>query len=172
MGVFLSLDCKAPRTAHCETSPLHLWRAISRCVHQRHRISSQGAGAAHVDFTSRPRFGSASASSHNNYCVRSLLALNGLLINSCLEDLIACRASLRQRPIALQAFKGVWRMQQRQSDGSSSAARLAYALYVRPQAWLPVRLIQSRIEGEVVANLRAVQQHAERLHRNSALQQR
>ncbi len=63
-------------------------------------------------------------------------------------------------------------MQQRQSGGSSPAARLAYALYVRPQAWLPVRLIQSRIEGEVIANLRAVQQHAERLHQGSVLRQR
>ena len=55
----------------------------------------------------------------------------------------------------VQAFKGVWRMQQRQVSGGEApaAARLAYALYVRPQAWLPVRLIQSRIESEVVANL-------------------
>jgi len=72
----------------------------------------------------------------------------------------------------VQAFKGVWRMQQRQVSGEApAAARLAYALYVRPQAWLPVRLIQSRIESEVAANLQAVQQYAERMHQDS-MQQR
>ena len=72
----------------------------------------------------------------------------------------------------VQAFKGVWRMQQRQVSGGEApaAARLAYALYVRPQAWLPVRLIQSRIESEVVANLQAVQQYAERMHQDSTQQ--
>lgn len=30
---------------------------------------------------------------------------------------------------------------------------LSYALFVKPQAWLPVALIQGRIENEVVRNL-------------------
>jgi len=38
---------------------------------------------------------------------------------------------------------------------------LSYSLYVQPQAWLPVRLIQSRIENEVVKNLGAVRDHAQ-----------
>ena len=40
--------------------------------------------------------------------------------------------------------------------------RLSYALFVRPQRWLPVQLVQNRIEGEIVANLRAVRAHAEK----------
>ena len=91
-----------------------------------------------------------------------------------MKELVAGEPALLQyqRALPSQAFKGVWRMQKRQSAGAGSVAQLAYALYVRPQGWLPVRLIQSRIEGEVIANLRAVQQHAERLHQSSVLQQR
>lgn len=37
-----------------------------------------------------------------------------------------------------QAFQGVWRMQRCGGDGCC----LSYALFVRPQVWLPVRLIQ------------------------------
>lgn len=39
---------------------------------------------------------------------------------------------------------------------------LSYSLHVQPQQWLPVRLIQSRIEGEVKANLLAVRDYSER----------
>jgi ribosome-associated toxin RatA of RatAB toxin-antitoxin module len=65
-----------------------------------------------------------------------------------------------------QAFRGVWRMQQQDPDSSAAAApprtRLSYALFVRPQKWMPIGLIQSRIEGEVIANLTAVRAHAEK----------
>jgi hypothetical protein len=47
---------------------------------------------------------------------------------------------------------------------------LSYALYVQPKAWLPVGLIQDRIEKEVVRNLGAVKRHAEQLHATSAAQ--
>ncbi|KAG2436319.1 hypothetical protein HXX76_006630 [Chlamydomonas incerta] len=56
-----------------------------------------------------------------------------------------------------QAFRGIWRMQQ---TGDSSTL-LSYALFVKPQAWLPVALIQGRIENEVVRNLEAVGKYAE-----------
>jgi len=42
----------------------------------------------------------------------------------------------------VQAFRGVWRIQE--GAGGDSTARLSYALFVRPQVWLPVRLIQAR----------------------------
>ena len=32
------------------------------------------------------------------------------------------------------------------------------------QIWLPVRLVQSRIESEIKANLAAVRRHAEGIH--------
>lgn len=57
------------------------------------------------------------------------------------------------------AFKGVWRIQQGLFGADS--AWLVYALYVRPQPWLPVGLIQDRISREVVSNLRALQRHTE-----------
>ncbi|KAG2493232.1 hypothetical protein HYH03_008648 [Edaphochlamys debaryana] len=56
-----------------------------------------------------------------------------------------------------QVFRGVWRMQQL----SERLTLLSYALYVKPQAWLPVALIQGRIENEVVRNLEAVSRYAE-----------
>lgn len=61
-----------------------------------------------------------------------------------------------------QAFRGVWRIQ----DSSASASappttRLSYALFVRPQRWMPISLIQSRIQGEVRNNLTAVQQYSQ-----------
>ncbi|KAK9822828.1 hypothetical protein WJX81_006251 [Elliptochloris bilobata] len=80
------------------------------------------------------------------------------------------RSPLRARPrdIAFclvegdfQAFRGVWRIQE--GAGGSSTARLSYALFVRPQIWLPVRLIQGRVEGEVRTNLAAVREHSERV---------
>lgn len=64
-----------------------------------------------------------------------------------------------------QSFRGVWRMQQQQTpeaEGGSARTRLSYALFVRPQKWMPIGLIQNRIEGEVIANLTAVRAHAER----------
>lgn len=63
-----------------------------------------------------------------------------------------------------EAFKGVWRMQSTAAGGTL----LCYALYVMPQRWLPVGLIQSRIEREVAANLDAVRRHAERLAARAA----
>ncbi len=45
---------------------------------------------------------------------------------------------------------------------SPTTTRLSYALHVQPQAWLPIRLVQGRIVGEVKVNLTAVRQHSER----------
>jgi hypothetical protein len=41
--------------------------------------------------------------------------------------------------------------------------QLNYAVFVKPMPWLPVGLIQNRIEKEIITNLRAVQKHAEGL---------
>lgn len=41
---------------------------------------------------------------------------------------------------------------------------LCYSLYVQPRPWLPVGLIQGRIEREIVRNLEALKRHAERVH--------
>lgn len=60
------------------------------------------------------------------------------------------------------AFKGVWRIQPGLLGPDSSW--LVYTLFVRPQPWLPVGLIQNRISREVVSNLRAVQGYTEQLH--------
>lgn len=62
----------------------------------------------------------------------------------------------------MQAFRGVWRIQQQSSTPSPPRTRLSYALFVRPQKWMPIGLIQNRIEGEVIANLTAVRAHAEK----------
>jgi hypothetical protein len=43
-----------------------------------------------------------------------------------------------------------------------------YSLYVQPQAWLPVGLIQKRIRREVVTNLQAVRAYSETLHLRQA----
>jgi hypothetical protein len=64
---------------------------------------------------------------------------------------------------ASQAFKGLWRMQQ--PNGRSDSTQLTYTLYVQPQKWLPVALIQNRIENEVKNNLSAVKKHAEKIVR-------
>lgn len=58
-----------------------------------------------------------------------------------------------------KAFRGVWRMQ----PLSDMQSVLCYSLYVMPQAWLPVGLIQGRIEKEVKQNLAAVRKYAESL---------
>lgn len=64
-----------------------------------------------------------------------------------------------------KVFKGVWRMQPgRAGDGTTT---LGYSLYVKPQEWLPVGLIQSRIENEVANNLDAVRKHAEIVSKRS-----
>ena len=63
--------------------------------------------------------------------------------------------------MCMQEFLGVWRMQQRIGQGASTY--LSYALFVKPQVWLPVRLIQGRIQGEISAILCAVRQHSEAL---------
>lgn len=61
-----------------------------------------------------------------------------------------------------QAFRGVWRIQDTTpSPSHSPTSRLSYALFVRPQRWMPIALIQSRIQGEVRSNLTAVQQYAQ-----------
>jgi ribosome-associated toxin RatA of RatAB toxin-antitoxin module len=66
-----------------------------------------------------------------------------------------------------QAFKGVWRIQPGRLGPASSW--LVYALYVKPQGWLPVGLIQDRISREVVTNLLAVARHAEAVHAQAGL---
>lgn len=61
-----------------------------------------------------------------------------------------------------QAFRGVWRIQDTTpSPSHAPTSRLSYALFVRPQRWMPIALIQSRIQGEVRSNLTAVQQYAQ-----------
>lgn len=52
-----------------------------------------------------------------------------------------------------------------------SATVLNYSLFVKPHPWLPVGLIQNRISNEVVNNLKAVRQHAERVHRQHLKEQ-
>ncbi len=68
------------------------------------------------------------------------------------------------------AFRGVWRMQPGlQGPGS---CWLVYALYVRPQAWLPLGMVQGRIGQQIVSNLQAVQRHSEQRHQRRLQQQR
>lgn len=43
-------------------------------------------------------------------------------------------------------------------------AHLSYSVFVRPQRWLPVQLVQPRIEQEIRANLLAVCRHAASCH--------
>jgi hypothetical protein len=50
-----------------------------------------------------------------------------------------------------------------QGSGAQEECLLSYSVFVMPQAWLPVRLIQGRIEGEVVKNLEAVRDYAEHI---------
>ena len=60
-----------------------------------------------------------------------------------------------------QQFQGVWRMQQ--GVAGKNTTRLSYAVTVSPMRWLPVRLVQGRIEGEITSNLQAVRAYAENL---------
>ena len=59
----------------------------------------------------------------------------------------------------LQVFQGVWRMQPEAAGGTGTW--LSYALHVKPPPWMPVRLIQGRIESEIAGNLQAVKAHSE-----------
>lgn len=58
-----------------------------------------------------------------------------------------------------QVFKGLWRMHR--NGEKSPCTSLSYHLFVRPQIWLPIGLIQGRIEKEIVANLGAVRSFVE-----------
>lgn len=49
-----------------------------------------------------------------------------------------------------------------------ASTRLSYSLHVQPQPWLPVRLIQNRITGEIRVNLNAVRLHSEQLYKQAA----
>lgn len=62
----------------------------------------------------------------------------------------------------LAGFDGVWRLS---VPGSDDVTRLSYVAEVSPQPWLPVGLIQGRIEWDCRHNLAAVRLHAERLWR-------
>jgi ribosome-associated toxin RatA of RatAB toxin-antitoxin module len=57
------------------------------------------------------------------------------------------------------AFRGVWRVDQ--GPAGPLSARLSYAVFVQPQAFLPVGLIQGRISRDVATNLKSVRAHAE-----------
>lgn len=59
-----------------------------------------------------------------------------------------------------QCFTGVWRIQD--GAGGAGTCRLSYSVVVSPMAWLPVALIQNRIERDIANNLRAVSNHAEK----------
>lgn len=50
---------------------------------------------------------------------------------------------------------------------SGAATLLQYTLYVKPREWLPVGLIQDRIEREVLRNLEAVRQYSQQLTTHS-----
>lgn len=61
-----------------------------------------------------------------------------------------------------QAFKGIWRMHRPLGpQAGQTSSWLSYSLFVQPHVWLPVGLIQDRIEREIVANLVAVRDHVE-----------
>ena len=57
-----------------------------------------------------------------------------------------------------------------QGTGGGDTTRLVYSLFVQPQAWLPVGLIQNRISREVVTNLQAVRDYAQALYRDGGAQ--
>lgn len=42
-----------------------------------------------------------------------------------------------------------------------NVTQLSYSVFIRPQLWLPVGLIQGRISTEAKNNLKAVKHHAE-----------
>lgn len=58
-----------------------------------------------------------------------------------------------------ELFQGMWRTQAQTRP--AGGCRLSYSLLVRPHPWLPVGLIQPRVEREVVANLGAVARYCE-----------
>jgi hypothetical protein len=61
--------------------------------------------------------------------------------------------------LPLQEFRGLWRVQ----GAGERACRLSYTLFVRPQPWLLVGLIERRVQDEIGANLAAVKTHVEAL---------
>eukprot|EP00850_Spirogloea_muscicola_P023354 SM000350S13034 [mRNA] locus=s350:37660:39567:- [translate_table: standard] len=70
----------------------------------------------------------------------------------------------RQRDIAFtmvegdfQLFNGTWRMQSKLLEQETD---LSYTVEVRPQAWLPVGIVEGRIGQEIQANLRSVCEEA------------
>jgi len=101
----------------------------------------------------------------------------------------ACRLDVSNMDISFvslegdfKAFRGIWRMQPCTPDqdstdsgagssdeaggamqGSEEYTLLCYSLYVQPQKWLPVSVLQGRIEKEVRKNLEAVRVHTEML---------
>jgi hypothetical protein len=74
--------------------------------------------------------------------------------------------AIKHNMICMQAFKGIWRLQC--GLGGAETTLLQYAVFVRPMPWLPVALIQGRIEKEIKANLEAVRSYAEVVHTRGA----
>eukprot|EP00873_Tetraselmis_striata_P006956 jgi/Tetstr1/427220/TSEL_017408.t1 len=64
-----------------------------------------------------------------------------------------------------KVFNGVWRMSPGATGPSSS--RLSYTVLVQPSPWLPVRLVEGRVSGEIANNLKAVRAYAERKHKEA-----
>lgn len=60
-------------------------------------------------------------------------------------------------------FRGLWRMHSQRlvDEMQQDSTRLSYSLFVRPKPWLPVGLLEGRIEREVRGNLSAVAKYAE-----------
>ena len=87
------------------------------------------------------------------------------LVPACFSPALPCRlrrptARLPAAAPSRQAFRGLWRMQPA-PDGA--ACRLSYTLFVRPQPWLPVGLVEARVAAEIRGNLAAVATHVEGL---------
>ena len=61
-----------------------------------------------------------------------------------------------------QAFQGIWRVQE--GLRGLDSALLVYSLYVMPQKWLPIQLIQGRIEKDIGNNLNAIKTYSEMKH--------
>jgi hypothetical protein len=117
-----------------------------------------------------PGRGSGNSSSNNT----SSLSTTSTSSSSDEEQLFSERRYLRPRSplagaasmdVAFQAlegdftvFKGLWRVQ----AAGPTSCRLSYSLFVRPQPWLLVGLIEQRIQAEIAANLAAVKAHVER----------
>ena len=60
-------------------------------------------------------------------------------------------------------YQGVWRMQSLPNcapDGGN-AARLTYAVEIKPKGFLPVKMIEGRIASDLKANLAAIRDHVE-----------